>query len=53
MMSVVNHLQTKMDGLAKHISMVSFGIILVIGLMGLVQGKGLIQMFQIGVRALT
>lgn len=42
-------LQAKMDTLAKQISMVSFAIILVIGLLGLVQGKSLLSMFQIGV----
>jgi len=42
-------LQAKMDALAKQISIVSFGVILVIGLLGLVQGKGLLSMFQIGV----
>eukprot|EP00624_Nannochloropsis_granulata_P000180 evm.model.NODE_10694_length_6140_cov_18.397068.2 len=42
-------LQAKMDALAKQISIVSFGVILVIGLLGLVQGKGLLNMFQIGV----
>lgn len=45
--------QIKMDALAKQISMVSFGIIVVIGLLGLIQGKGLLEMFQIGVRADT
>ena len=40
-----------MDTLAKQISMISFGVILVIGLLGLLQGKSLLTMFQIGVRA--
>ena len=42
-------LQAKMDALAKQISMISFGVIIVIGLLGLAQGKGLLSMFQIGV----
>jgi len=42
-------LQAKMDALAKQISVVSFGVITVIGLLGLAQGKGLLSMFQIGV----
>ena len=42
-------LQAKMDTLAKQISMVSFGIIIAIGLLGLVQGKSILAMFQIGV----
>lgn len=44
-----NPLQMKMDTLAKQISMISFGVIIVIGLLGLAQGKSLLSMFQIGV----
>jgi P-type Ca2+ transporter type 2C len=46
-------LQHKMDVLAKQISMISFGVIILIGLVGLMQGKGILAMFQIGVSHTT
>ncbi|GLE07823.1 hypothetical protein PINS_up018529 [Pythium insidiosum] len=42
-------LQNSMDTLGKHLSMFSIGIIAVICLIGILQGKGLLQMLQIGV----
>ena len=42
-------LQIMMDELGKQLSMVSFGIIVVIGLIGMVQGKTFMSMFNIGV----
>ncbi|TMW58633.1 hypothetical protein Poli38472_010192 [Pythium oligandrum] len=42
-------LQNSMDTLGKHLSMFSIGIIAVICLIGIAQGKGLLTMLQIGV----
>ena len=42
-------LQLKMDELGKKLSIFSFGIIICIGLIGVVQGKPLLVMFNIGV----
>jgi Ca2+-transporting ATPase len=42
-------LQIKMDELGKTLSIFSFGIIVVIGLVGMVQGKTFLSMFNIGV----
>lgn len=42
-------LQLRMDALGKRLSMISFAIIAVILLIGVVQGKPLLDMFQIGV----
>lgn len=42
-------LQLSMDQLGKHLSMFSLGIITVICLIGIIQGKGLLTMLQIGV----
>ncbi|CAM9580982.1 unnamed protein product, partial [Phaeothamnion confervicola] len=42
-------LQAKMDDLGKQLSMMSFGIIGVIALVGVLQGKPLLEMFTIGV----
>jgi P-type Ca2+ transporter type 2C len=42
-------LQVKMDELGKHLSIISMGIILIIGLVGIVKGKSFLAMFNIGV----
>lgn len=42
-------LQNSMDQLGKHLSMFSLGVIAVIVLIGIVQGKGILTMLQIGV----
>ena len=39
-----------MDDLGQKLSLLSFGIIGVIALIGVIQGKKLLDMFQIGVR---
>lgn len=43
-------LQISMDTLGKHISIYSFGVIFLIVLVGYLQGRNLLEMFQIGVR---
>lgn len=42
-------LQVKMDDLGKYLSIVSIGIIVFIGIVGLIQGKSFFSMFNIGV----
>jgi Ca2+-transporting ATPase len=42
-------LQNSMDELGKHLSMFSIGIIAIIVMIGILQGKGLLAMLQIGV----
>ncbi|KAJ3162948.1 High affinity Ca2+/Mn2+ P-type ATPase-like protein [Irineochytrium annulatum] len=42
-------LQTNMDLLGKHLSMLSFGVIIVIVIIGVFQGRQLLEMFTIGV----
>lgn len=42
-------LQNSMDTLGKHLSMFSIGIIAIIVMIGILQGKGLLAMLQIGV----
>ncbi|KAF1330371.1 Calcium-translocating p-type atpase, pmca-type, partial [Globisporangium splendens] len=42
-------LQNSMDDLGKHLSMFSIGIIAIIVMIGILQGKGLLAMLQIGV----
>jgi len=42
-------LQEMMDDLGKHLSMVSLGIIICIGILGVLQGKTFMSMFNIGV----
>ncbi|GMM37791.1 Ca(2+)/Mn(2+)-transporting P-type ATPase [Saccharomycopsis crataegensis] len=42
-------LQLTMDKLGKQLSMISFGIIAVIGLIGIIEGKSWLDMFQISV----
>ena len=42
-------LQIKMDELGKQLSIVSFGIIACIGIIGMLQGKSFLSMFNIGV----
>ena len=38
-----------MDALAQQISFISFGVIILIGILGMIQGLGWLEMFQIGV----
>lgn len=42
-------LQTKMDELGKNLSIISMGIIALIGLIGVIRGKSFLAMFNIGV----